>query len=57
MPPWNYFGYVGNRVANKNNKIEKGLAFIAKPLILSGDPTGNRTPVTGVRVRFKAYSA
>ena len=31
MPPWIYFGYVGNRVANKNNKIEKGLALSLSP--------------------------
>ncbi len=27
------------------------------PEIIDGDPRGNRTPVTGVRERFKAYSS
>ena len=44
-----YIYFVGNSVGNFYYETEKGLAKRAKPLILLGDPRGDRTPVTGVR--------
>jgi len=41
---------VGNRVGKLILEITKGLTLSDNPLKLFGDPSGDRTRVTGVRV-------